>query len=160
MVAMTGRKDLGEIESNEPPGQSGGGPPHFRTLRAGASRGQRASVVDCGGNPEIGRDTPLSPVRRLGEFGCAECARKRCRRCALPPQSKTRHNHRWLSIGSRSGKLWTLLRPGTGALRNGSRNAQVPYKHFLPAQIACSRRRNPLETAETGEYYGELHHHW
>jgi hypothetical protein len=46
-----------------------------------------ATVLDCGGKRST---TPLSPARRLFLFGNFSTARKRCRRCALPAQSKTR----------------------------------------------------------------------
>jgi hypothetical protein len=46
----------------------------------------RPRVLDCGGKRSA---TPLSPARAGWNSQCASSARKRCRRSALPPQSKT-----------------------------------------------------------------------
>ncbi len=51
--------------------------------------GRRGASWTAAGIP-IHRDTPLAPARsRPQSFGRWPHARKRCRGCALPPQSKT-----------------------------------------------------------------------
>jgi hypothetical protein len=99
-------------------GESGGGPPHSKTLRAGWSVRRAASVPGLRwlwhrlGAGEGG-----------GWVGGVLCGRKRCRRCALPPQSK--------NIAFVCGGFWdvrsVMVRAGfSRGAKNGTRGGAVP----------------------------------
>jgi len=81
------------------------------------------SVMDCGGKRSA---TPLSPAPRHTNVHQSSFARKLCRRCALPEQSKTSRQFVTGRIGFSAWKLgsfsgaWMLVLDATSSFAQGT----------------------------------------